>query len=185
MHIAADTDKWNSSWQHMEIYLSFLVLGWQPPMSLTALPRLAVTLTCQKCPWDGYFSWAGSGKHSFPLRTREGLPQQQIVSQELSSCSLFLPKNRGGAQNRKKTTTPESKEIALARKVGQLRYTMCDVVFPINGVYMAGYCAERGYSLGLWVGWVHEEIQTQMQAYSRVNGWMSVAMGYELHVYRL
>lgn len=54
---------------------------------------------------------------------------------------------------------------------------------------MAGYCAGRGYSAGLWVGWVREEIQSQMLTYGRVNGWMGVAMGYELHnsiqLYRL
>lgn len=37
------------------------------------------------------------------------------------------------------------------------------MVFPLNSVYIASYHAERGYPTGLWVGWVHGVVQSQMK----------------------
>lgn len=106
-----------------------------------------------------------------------GLPQQNPLSWEVPSYSLFLPPKRGEGQKERKTMTlmlhisqcyPRKHRNQVSRKSSQMRY---DVLYDPPSAWCP--YGRLLFWKSPYLGWVHGETQSQMKLkVGKMSGWV-------------
>lgn len=185
----------------MEIYLWFLVLGWHPSREVAwscqwadSVARSCGDTDMPKMPLGWSLFLGGLWEAQPASWGLEGLSQQQTLSQEVPSCSPFLLKKGEGVQKGKKTETlilqvsqhyprKQRNRVSKEGQPAEVNYVWYGLP-PKQCLCGRLLCWNRlsHWPLGRLGSWGNSILN---EAKDRGSGWMSVATGCELHVYRL